>query len=169
MNRAVVEEIMRENDEFVKEMGSMGAEEYLDFQYEKVKKKVEEEKKAGLPQKTGYGAFGILRKADRGKHQRGLEKWMEEVKGIKAYSCEKWELEELFEQFQVSFNSASLPHVKYYDYVTWEKEEYTRRSEEKNSEAVGEADKGGKVAGKTIFVADDMFASIFSSKKRVID
>jgi hypothetical protein len=52
---------------------------------------------------------------------------MEEVKGIMSFSGPKWELQEYFKEYMEDFNTATFPHIKYYDYDKWEMEEYQKQ------------------------------------------
>jgi hypothetical protein len=45
----------------------------------------------------------------------------------------KWEATEYFKEFAEDFNTATMPHEKFYDYDKWEMEEYNRRKDNANS------------------------------------
>ena len=45
----------------------------------------------------------------------------------------KWETTEYFKEFAEDFNTATMPHEKFYDYDKWEMEEYNRRKNHANS------------------------------------
>ena len=55
---------------------------------------------------------------------------MEEVKGVPSFSGPKWELQEYYKEYMEDFNTATLPHIKYYNYDKWETEEYEKNKEQ---------------------------------------
>ena len=89
------------------------------------KEKSDDHEKAddGVP---SFGKFGILKASDYHKKQRSFTVWLEEVKGIMSFNGPKWELQNYFKDYMEDFNTATLPHVKYYDYDKWEMEEYQK-------------------------------------------
>lgn len=52
--------------------------------------------------------------------------WLEEVKGIMSFNGPKWELQNYFKDYMEDYNTATLPHMKYYDYDKWEMDEYEK-------------------------------------------
>jgi hypothetical protein len=52
--------------------------------------------------------------------------WLEEVKKIPGFNGPKYELHNLFKEYAEDYNTATLPHIKYYDYEKWELEEYNK-------------------------------------------
>ena len=115
--------------------------------HHKKKKKSKRDDKSESEESTGapsFGKYGILKASDYNRVQRGFEVWMSEVKGIAAYNGPKWELQKYFEEFREDFNTATLPHKKYYDYDNWEIAEYKKQ---KQTEA--------KVSSKSIVLADE--------------
>lgn len=83
---------------------------------------------------NSFGKFGIVRESDflnNTKVKRSFEIWMAEVKGIpQGSNLAKWELSDYTKEFVEDFNTATFPHQKFYDYDTWEMEEYNRKKEE---------------------------------------
>ena len=79
----------------------------------------------GIPR---FGKYGILRASDYHKTetQRSFTVWLEEVKGVMSFSGPKWELQEYFKDYMEDFNTATLPHIKYYNYDKYEMEEYEK-------------------------------------------
>jgi hypothetical protein len=59
--------------------------------------------------------------------ERRFNIWMEVVKGEPSFSGPKWELQNYFKEYMEDFNTATLPHKKYYDYDKWEMEEYQKQ------------------------------------------
>jgi hypothetical protein len=79
----------------------------------------------GLP---SFGKYGVLKANDYHKQQRSFTVWLEEVKGILSFSGPKWELQNYFKDYMEDFNTATLPHIKYYDYEKWEMEDYQKNN-----------------------------------------
>lgn len=86
-----------------------------------------------LPANT-FGMYGIIRDTDfmtSSKVKRSFERWMEEVKGVpQGANIPKWEVTNYMKDYAEDFNTATLPHVKYYDYDKWEMEQYNKIKEE---------------------------------------
>jgi hypothetical protein len=53
-----------------------------------------------------------------------------EVKGIPDFNGPRHELQEYFAEYAEDYNTATLPHIKYYDYDKWEMDEYSRKKQE---------------------------------------
>jgi hypothetical protein len=79
------------------------------------------------------------------KMQRSFDVWMGEVKGIPAFTGPKWELQNYFAEYAEDYNTATLPHMKYYDYEKWELEEYAKQ-QSRNQE----------LAGRSVVMADEL-------------
>ena len=81
-----------------------------------------------------FGKYGIVRQSDftgnNQKIRRSFEMWLVEVKGIASFNGPKGELLSYFSEYAEDFNTATLPHVKYYDYDKWEMEDYNQRKKE---------------------------------------
>jgi len=60
---------------------------------------------------------------------------------------------EYFKEYAEDFNTATLPHVKYYDYDKWEMEEYARKKREAEEAA---ASKGGGDGGGANVALDEL-------------
>ena len=96
------------------------------------KKRSEKEKEDNVPT---FGKYGIVRASDYHQKQRSFTVWMEEVKGILSFSGPKWELQEYFKEYMEDYNTATLPHIKYYDYDKWEMEEYQKQKAKQSTGA----------------------------------
>jgi len=80
-----------------------------------------------------FGKYGFLKASDYHKYQRSFTVWLEEVKGIMSFNGPKWELQNYFAEYAEDFNTATLPHIKYYDYDKWEMEEYQKSKAASNA------------------------------------
>jgi hypothetical protein len=78
-----------------------------------------------------FGKYGIIKLSDMPTKQRSFEIWLEQVKGIPGFTGPKWELQNYFKEYAEDYNTATLPHIKYYDYDRWEMDEYTRNKKAK--------------------------------------
>jgi hypothetical protein len=88
------------------------------------KREKKQDEDNGLPT---FGKYGVVKLADMPKKERSFNIWMEQVKGVPAFSGPKWELQNYFKEYMEDFNTATLPHMKYYDYDKWEMEEYQKQ------------------------------------------
>ena len=80
------------------------------------------------PFKDEYGKYGIIQQADRYRKQREFEAWVSEVKHAPAVvGGAQWEVMEYFREFMEDYNTATLPHQKYYDFEKWEELDYARQ------------------------------------------
>lgn len=86
-----------------------------------------------------FGKYGILKPSDYYKQQRSFEIWMAEVKGIPSFTGPKWELQNYFAEYCEDYNTATMPHVKYYNYDEWEMNQYKEQQQETSA-------KGGVIA-----------------------
>lgn len=62
--------------------------------------------------------------------KRSFDVWMAEVQGIPAFNGPKWELQQYFATYVEDYNTATLPHKKYYDYDKWEIDEYQKQQQQ---------------------------------------
>merc|ERR1711865_909125 len=74
-----------------------------------------------------FGQYGLIKLSDLPQKQRSFEIWMENVKGLGGFNGPKWEMHNYFKEYAEDYNTATLPHIKYYDYDKWEMEEYQKR------------------------------------------
>jgi len=74
-----------------------------------------------------FGSYGIIKAADFLRMQRSFQVWLAEVKGIPSLPGSKHEQQKYFADFCEDFNTATMPHQKYYDYEKWEMQEYERQ------------------------------------------
>ena len=62
--------------------------------------------------------------------QRTFLVWLEQVKGVANFHGPKWEQQEYFAQFCEDYNTATMPHEKYYNYDAWEQAEYDKQKKQ---------------------------------------
>lgn len=57
--------------------------------------------------------------------------WLEQLKNIPyGTNLSKYDTTNYFKEYAEDFNTATLPHTKYYNYEQWEMEEYTKQRKE---------------------------------------
>ena len=79
-----------------------------------------------------FGQYGIIKASDITKMQRSFEIWLSEVHGIHMSSSNipRYELQQYFDTYREDYNTATLPHIKYYNFDKWELEEYEKQKRE---------------------------------------
>lgn len=106
----------------------------------KKKKKHKKERKNGDRAASEYstsatptfGQYGIIKSSDMLKMQRSFEIWLSEVHGVHISSSNipRYELQQYFDTYREDYNTATLPHIKYYNYDKWELEEHEKQKRE---------------------------------------
>ena len=61
-----------------------------------------------------FGQYGLIKLSDLPQKQRSFEIWMENVKGLGGFNGPKWEMHNYFKEYAEDYNTATLPHIKYY-------------------------------------------------------
>ena len=85
-------------------------------------------KNQGAVNQDEYGKYGIISTADRFAKSREFEAWCGEVKNAPgAVNGPQWEVMEYFKEYMEDYNTATLPHAKYYNFERWEAQEYARK------------------------------------------
>ncbi|KAL8272402.1 hypothetical protein Esti_003692 [Eimeria stiedai] len=84
-----------------------------------------------------WGKYGIIHEADKWSKRSEFTLWLLEVKDRNIEELSNWEEKKLFSDFVEDFNTATLPHKKYYNLELWEAEERMRQAEA----AVGKKEK----------------------------
>ena len=69
-----------------------------------------------------YGAHGIIRETDIYTKSAEFQRWAMEVKKLDVENMPKQEEKELFTDYMEDYNTATLPHRKYYDLEAYERE-----------------------------------------------
>jgi hypothetical protein len=92
---------------------------------EKKKEKKKKSKKSkklrpqpGAVDQSQYGSRGIIRAADMFVKGPEFECWLREVKHVN--DCSRRDQQEHFKDFMEDFNTATMPHEKYYDLERWQ-------------------------------------------------
>lgn len=68
-----------------------------------------------------FGKYGVLRESDYDTKRPEFTLWALQVKGKDIESMSRFEERELFHTFMEDYNTATLPHKKYYDLAAYEK------------------------------------------------
>lgn len=69
-----------------------------------------------------YGAFGVIRETDYYTKRSEFMLWALEIKNADVESMSRYEEKELFKSYMEDYNTATLPHKKFYNLEAWEKE-----------------------------------------------
>lgn len=70
-----------------------------------------------------YGKYGIIRETDLYSKRPEFQLWAIEVKNIDLEAMPRSEEKELFKDFMEEYNTATLPHKKFYDLELYEKQQ----------------------------------------------
>jgi len=80
------------------------------------------------------GKYGILHSSDMTKSHiaRSFERWMMEIKhtDVHATRLPSYKLQKYQDEYCDDYNTATLPHRKYYNYDAWEVEQASQAKEE---------------------------------------
>ncbi|KAL8451171.1 hypothetical protein Emag_002845 [Eimeria magna] len=76
-----------------------------------------------------WGKYGIIQEADKWTKRPEFTLWLLEVKDKNIEDLSNWEEKKLFSDFVEDFNTATMPHRKYYNLELWEAEERMRQAE----------------------------------------
>ena len=88
-----------------------------------------------------YGKYGIIKEVDFFNKQREFEAYMSEVKKLPDVMGQgKREMMMHFKSFIEDFNTATMPHDKYYNYEAWEVAEYRRRQQQEQQQRARQVD-----------------------------
>ena len=96
----------------------------------KEKKSKKDAKKHGKATEPEFGARGFIRETDKYDKEGEFRAWLGEVKKRDMESLQKWEEKELFKEYAEDYNTATLPHEKFYNLEKWSREEAARRARE---------------------------------------
>lgn len=93
----------------------------------KEKKARKERKKAMLRGEGEYGQFGIIQESDLYRKDSEFRTWLLEERKLNVETVGKSKEKELFRSFMEAFNTATLPHEKYYDLEKYERRQQAIR------------------------------------------
>ena len=79
---------------------------------------------------TGYGAYGIIGPVDMHNKRAEFMAYLEEVKGLSYDSLSNGMLKEEFRGFMEDYNTATMPHVKFYSMERFEVSEAQRKKKD---------------------------------------
>lgn len=85
--------------------------------------------------RPSFGKYGIIRSSDMTRMKRSFEIWLAEVQGVPDFNGSRYELLEYYKTYMEDYNTATLPHKKYYDYDKWEMDEYRKQQSKEENHA----------------------------------
>ena len=75
-----------------------------------------------------YGKYGIIKEEHFFQKQKEFEAYMSEVKNMPGIMGQgRSEVMKYFRDFIEDYNTATMPHLKFYSYEKWEIEDYKRK------------------------------------------
>lgn len=98
-------------------------EKHKDSKHKKDKKKKKEKEKRKSKtavNQSKFGKYGLLTDPDIYTKQAEFYLWLYEVKKMDAETVARGELKRLFDDFKEDYNTATLPHKKYYNLEVYE-------------------------------------------------
>ncbi|KAL4433824.1 hypothetical protein ABPG75_000265 [Micractinium tetrahymenae] len=98
-----------------------GKKEKKERRKDKAKAKQDKDKKGAIGHE--YGKYGIIRETDLYSKRPEFQLWAIEVKHVDLDAMPRSEEKEMFKDFMEEYNTATLPHKKYYDLELYEKQQ----------------------------------------------
>ena len=84
-----------------------------------------------------YGKYGIISEQHYFQKQREFELYMEDVKRMPGiFGQSKFDIMKMFKCYIEDYNTATMPHEKYYSIERWEMLEYQRKQNNSNDSSV---------------------------------
>lgn len=108
------------------------------------KRRRSDDKDKAKPKEPEYGAFGVIRETDYYTKRPEFTLWALEIKKADVEAMSRYEEKELFKSFMEDYNTATLPHRKYYNLESYEREERMKGS-----------DRGGTAGGERMVFDDE--------------
>lgn len=71
--------------------------------------------------RSGYGAYGIIREQDFFEKRSEFQAWAIDIQKVDIETTPKAQEKELYKSFMEDFNTATLPHEKYYNLDIYER------------------------------------------------
>lgn len=99
-------------------------------------KKHKKSKKKSKKSKTSvveWGKYGIIHEADIFTKEAEFQAWLIEVKHANVETLNNVKRKEMFVDFMEDYNTATMPHEKFYDLHKWERRQQALRMGEKPS------------------------------------
>ncbi|CAK4073570.1 unnamed protein product [Aphanomyces euteiches] len=105
----------------------------------KDKKHKKKKKRSKAVDQNEYGKYGIIRESDFHTKSVSFNVWVREVKKMSDFNGPKWQAMELFREYMEDYNTATMPHEKYYDVEAYEMKKYNKKhSKKRKSGAVND-------------------------------
>ncbi|TMW66524.1 hypothetical protein Poli38472_004289 [Pythium oligandrum] len=105
-------------------------------------------KKSHAVNQNEYGKHGILRESDFHTKAQSFQAWLRDIKKVTEFNGPKWEAMEYFKEYMEDYNTATMPHEKYYDIEKYEMGKYEKdqkKKARKHLEAAGSSRGGSEV------------------------
>lgn len=116
-----------------------------------------------------FGKYGIVRIEDYYAKQREFEAYMLEVKNMPGVlSAGRGEIMKYFKDFIEDFNTATMPHEKFYNYERWEIMDYERKKREKSSGDTSEFNDEDERKQEIKRMRDEMELKKFNALKKTM-
>ncbi|MES1919293.1 hypothetical protein MHBO_001148 [Bonamia ostreae] len=93
--------------------------------HKNIKKRKKKSKKVSA---NSYGKFGVIQRTDNHTKHEEFIAWLIEVKKLNINAISKIEEKNLRQEFIEDFNTATLPHKKFYNIRKWEEKQSKKRS-----------------------------------------
>ncbi|OQR92421.1 hypothetical protein ACHHYP_03713 [Achlya hypogyna] len=97
----------------------------------KDKKKGKKKKSSNAVDQNEYGKYGILRETDFHAKAVSFQAWLRDIKKIADFNGPKYEAVEYFKEYMEDYNTATMPHEKYYDIEKYEMKKYNKKMAKK--------------------------------------
>ncbi|XXQ29941.1 Uncharacterized protein PBTT_00395 [Plasmodiophora brassicae] len=95
------------------------------------KKRLKKERKRASKPLTlthQWGKYGIIRTSDKFTKANEFNAWLADVKEVVREELSLKEEADLFAQYTEDYNTATLPHKKYYDLARWEQKQLDKQT-----------------------------------------
>ncbi|ORX53142.1 hypothetical protein DM01DRAFT_1306160 [Hesseltinella vesiculosa] len=92
-----------------------------DKKHKKSKKKSKKEKKSKHSVGDSWGKYGIIHEDDIFTKEPEFQAWLIQVKHQDVETLSKMRRKQMFLDFMEDYNTATMPHEKFYDMAKWER------------------------------------------------
>ncbi|KAG2214108.1 hypothetical protein INT46_011910 [Mucor plumbeus] len=100
-----------------------------DRKHKKSKKKSKKSKPSSIGDQ--WGKYGIIHEADLFTKEAEFQAWLIEVKHANVETLNNIKRKEMFNDFMEDYNTATMPHEKFYNLQQWERRQEAIRMDEK--------------------------------------